>query len=395
MAARILLVIVAVLAAPKPADARCPLRWQIFPLPMWATAPNEGSTWGVIPILMTVCRDDKRTLSIFAPSVSWNSTVHVTGTVRWFAYFDDHTELSVIASASTRHNYLVLSEWRHTPPETWTWTHEASLRIDRNVFLRFFGIGPDTGEDDESSYRGKRIITTGRIGLNLGNHINVGGMIDVSRQRVQDIGIGGLPRASEAFPDAPGIATPSTILGAGINLRYDHRDTGDFSSRGTRVELWGGPALGASGSPNYLRGGAAASTIVPELDWLSGAARVYWAGVSSSSVPFYAQPSLGGSYLMRGFTLGRFVDRMAWTAEVEQRVRLVQTHFFGVVADWRIDPFVAVGQVSNTWSSMVSNPRVTVGAGLRAFVHPNVLGRIDLAYAGEGLNVYVEIGYPY
>ena len=44
----------------------------------------------------------------------------------------------------------------------------------------------------------------------------------------------------------------------------------------------------------------------------------------------------------------------------------------------------------------VAHKVVGVGSvGLRAFVRPNVVGRIDLAAGGEGLKVYVEIGYPY
>jgi hypothetical protein len=33
--------------------------------------------------------------------------------------------------------------------------------------------------------------------------------------------------------------------------------------------------------------------------------------------------------------------------------------------------------------------------GFRAWVRPNVVGRIDVANGGEGWKVYVEIGYPY
>jgi hypothetical protein len=44
---------------------------------------------------------------------------------------------------------------------------------------------------------------------------------------------------------------------------------------------------------------------------------------------------------------------------------------------------------------MVARPELAAGVGLRAFVHPNLVGRIDLASGGEGLKVYVEIGYPY
>ncbi|MFL5299367.1 MAG: hypothetical protein ACJ79R_03370, partial [Anaeromyxobacteraceae bacterium] len=92
---------------------------------------------------------------------------------------------------------------------------------------------------------------------------------------------------------------------------------------------------------------------------------------------------------------GRFVDRQAWTLELEQRIRLIQTHIFGVVADWRVDPFIATGQVFGRFADVASRPQLAGGVGFRAFLHPNVLGRIDVASAGEGVKVYVELGYPY
>jgi hypothetical protein len=33
--------------------------------------------------------------------------------------------------------------------------------------------------------------------------------------------------------------------------------------------------------------------------------------------------------------------------------------------------------------------------GLRAWVHPNIVGRVDLAYGGEGIRAYVVLGYPF
>ena len=67
--------------------------------------------------------------------------------------------------------------------------------------------------------------------------------------------------------------------------------------------------------------------------------------IGGDDVPFYDQASLGGELLFRGFPEDRFIDMGAWEVEVEQRLKLFQTHIFGVVADWRIDPFVAAGQV--------------------------------------------------
>jgi hypothetical protein len=68
---------------------------------------------------------------------------------------------------------------------------------------------------------------------------------------------------------------------------------------------------------------------------------------------------------------------------------------FGVDTDWRVDPFFAVGQVFGDWSTIASHVRYSVGIGLRAWVHPNLLGRVDLAYAGEGIRAYIVLGYPY
>ena len=133
----------------------------------------------------------------------------------------------------------------------------------------------------------------------------------------------------------------------------------------------------------------------PELGWLSGAARLDWTMVSTPDAPFYDQSTLGGAFLLRGFTEDRFIDQNAWTVEVEQRIRVLQTHIYGVTADWRIDPFIAVGQVYRSIRHAFSEPQVSYGAGFRAWVRPNVVGRVDLATGGEGLKIYVEIGYPY
>jgi hypothetical protein len=99
--------------------------------------------------------------------------------------------------------------------------------------------------------------------------------------------------------------------------------------------------------------------------------------------------------LLRGFTQDRFIDQNLWTLELEQRTRVFQTHIYGVTADWRIDPFVAVGQVYRALDQVFSHPRVSAGMGFRAWVRPNVVGRVDVANGSEGWKVYVEIGYPY
>lgn len=376
------------------ARADCDLTTKFFPLPVWATTPNEGNTWGVMPVFVRICPDDQRTHWVFAPDFTWNSVIHYTGTARFYYYPDDDTTISLFASASTRINYSALLTWQHLPLATGRWTHEGIAGIDRNGFDRFYGIGPDTPASAQSSYTGWKLLVRERLGYNIGDNLNIGVTAAAERDRVDDLGVPGLPLAPQVFPNAPGMGG-ATLLTQGLDLRYDDRVGADFASEGSYFDASVQYNEALAGSPSFWRVNAQAKHIWTETSWLSGAAHLYWNAVSSQDVPFYQQSSLGGAFLMRGFTEGRFIDTQAWTAEMEQRIRVMTTHWFGVQTDWRLDPFVAVGQVFDTVDEAFSEPKMSAGVGLRAFVHPRIVGRVDLADGGEGFTAYVEIGYPY
>ena len=367
---------------------------RIVPLPIYSTLPNEGGTGGFMPVFLRICDANQKTESIIAPSISWNDVIHLTGTLRWFHYPSDDQTLTFIASASTRINSNLLIQWRDLPRLPGAFTTEAELRWQRSAFYRFFGLGPDTPDNAETSYTRIRAYATARRGLNLGGHWNAGAALFLGTDRVQDLGVPGLPLSPRVFPDAPGMGG-STIVAQFVDIRFDSRPNREYSDRGYFAEVGIGVVEGLSRSPTYQLGRARFRALVPETGFVDGAARLDWNTVSSSRVPFYLQSTLGGAYLLRGFTEDRFIDRSAWTLELEQRIRVLQTHIYGVTADWRIDPFIAVGQVYGALDQVFSHPRVTGGVGFRAWVHPNVVGRIDVATGGEGWKVYVEIGYPY
>jgi len=345
-------------------------------------------------VFLRICPEDQRVESIFAPSVSWNSVIRFTGTFRWYHYPTPEKTLTLVASASTHVNYNFLLVWQDLPVSVGAWSDDVTLRLQRSVFYRFFGLGPDTPPEAETSYTGLRAIAYLRRGLNVAPSLNLGVSLGAEHDIVESIGVPGLPLSPQVFPDVPGMRG-ATTLSQTLELRYDARHGGDYAESGFRLDLYGGVVEGLTDSPTYLRAGMQAKAIVPELDWVSGAARIFWTAVTSSSAPFYRQSTLGGALLLRGFTEDRFIDRQAWTIELEQRIRLFQTRILGVVADWRADPFFATGQVFGPFDEALSRPRFAAGVGFRAFVHPNVVGRVDVAYAGEGPKVYVELGYPF
>ncbi len=381
--------------AQAPTGCDADLATRVVPLPIYSTLPNEGNTFGLMPVFLRVCDRTQRTQSIIAPSITWNDVIQWTGSFRWYYFPSDTESFTLVASLSTRINSGLLLVWQDLPLENGRSTTEITARFQRSAFYRFFGIGPQTRAEDESSYTRVRALVEARRGINLGGTWNLGLSGFLRRDLAQPLGVPGLPISTRAFPGTPGMEGSTTAEQA-LDIRYDTRPHGDYSETGVFAQALVGVVEGLSHSPAYLHGRVEARALWREPGPLGGSARAFWSGVSSPRAPFYLQSSVGGSFYLRGFTEDRFIDQAAWTVEIEQRVRLLQTRIYGVLADWRIDPFVAVGQVyGGAERNPFSHPQITGGLGFRAFVHPNVLGRVDVASGGEGIKVYVELGYPY
>ncbi len=368
---------------------------QVLGVPVWATDPNEGDTFGAMPILMDVCPDDHHTNWLFAPSVTYNSLIHYTGTLRFFAYPERDKTLQVIASMSTETNYNFWASWQSLPTAQFALTDESLAKATRTLFTRFWGMGAHSMASAETSYTMERAFVSDRRGINLGNDFNVGLTGGIEYDHALDEGIPNLALAPEMFPTVPGMQDASFVMWQGVDVRYDNRVGGDFAEQGVRADAWAQVVEGLMGAPVFGKAGAQVNGLWKETDRLGGGARVMWTGTSDASAPFYDQSTLGGAFVLRGFGEGRFVDRMAWEIETEQRIKLLTTHFFGVTTDWRADPFIAAGQVFGNWNAAFEKPQLAAGVGLRAFVRPTILGRLDVAAGGEGAKVYVEIGYPY
>jgi hypothetical protein len=384
-----LVAIVCVAARTGPATAKV----RFFPLPMYTTVPNEGSTYGAMPVFMVPADDDPdRVKSITAPSLSWNSSAGVTATGRYYRYFEPLRSTHLLLSASTTVNrslWFTYDDDRRTPRQL---TVNALVRVRRNLFYRYFGLGPDTTTAGESSYTRLYAIASARVGWNLTSDLNLAVYGEARGDQPERHTIKGLPATQDVYPDAPGLDGAAFVRG-GLALRYDTRELRDYAPSGFDGELFANAACGVRGVGVFGQLGASARVLVPEFSFLQGAARFYWLQTIGNDVPFYDQASLGGEVLFRGFQEDRFIDMGAWEIEAEQRLKLFQTHIFGVVADWRLDPFIEAGQVYGQ-AAPWSNVRVAGGVGLRMWIHPDILGRIDLAY-GDGLRAYVVLGYPY
>jgi hypothetical protein len=369
-------------------------RTRIIPLPLFATLPNEGNTYGVLPVFLRV-NAEGQTTSITAPSVSWNRSAGVNTTFRYYDVASSVRSWSVIAAFATNINRSLRFQYKDTPGQRGRLNLEVQAIARRSLFFRYFGEGPDSDSRDESSYTRTIALLGVRAGVNVWPHVNAGVRGGVRGDWPSRHALSGLPETQARFPDAPGLGG-AALATAELSLRYDTRDQGDYDTRGVASELHAARNVGIRGSDSFWQLTWHTRILVPEASFLTGAARIYVTDeLGGAVVPFYYRSALGGDTLFRGYSDDRFIDRGAWEVELEQRIRLFQTHLFNVTADWRIDPFVAVGQVYPRASEIASRVRVAGGLGFRAWVRPNVLGRVDVAYATDGIKAYVMLGYPY
>jgi outer membrane protein assembly factor BamA len=376
------------------ADPEPRARTKIIPLPLYATLPNEGNTYGVMPVFLRV-DPEGRTTSITAPSVSWNTSAGVNTTFRYYDVASQVRSWSVIAAIATHVNRSLRFQYKDTPGERGATTLEIQAIARRSLFFRYFGLGPDSEAADQSSYTRSIALLSARYGLNVVRHFNAGARVAVRGDWPERHAISGLPETQERFPDARGL-DGAALATAELSLRFDTRNDGDYDRRGLASELHVAWNAGLGHSDSFWQFTWHTRVLVPEASFLTGAARLYVTDeLGGTDVPFYYRSALGGDTLFRGFSDDRFIDRGAWQVEIEQRFRLFQTHLFNVVADWRVDPFVAIGQVYSRLGALTSHVRPAAGVGFRAWVHPNVLGRVDFAYASDGLKAYVMLGYPY
>jgi hypothetical protein len=379
-------------AAGAPEGAKAKTR--IFPLPLYATNPNEGSTYGVMPVLIHVLPSGTIT-SILAPSASWNASAGITGTYRQYYYPDTVRSYAFIAAISQHVNRRLSFEYkdRTRQPGHGAWRFMGLVR--RNLFFRYYGLGPETVPADESSYTRTTGLVQGAWAYFLTRDLSVGPVAELRGDRPEAIGLSGLPLMQERYPNAPGI-DGAELMREGVALRFDTREGGEYATSGlfSEVTAWLGQAF--HGFDLYGQTTWDTRLLVRETRTAQLAARVYWTQLfgAGANLPFYFRPSLGGEILLRGYPEDRFIGNGAWEIEMEQRLRIFETDIFGAHAEWRVDPFVIAGQVYEGPPS-AAEVRVSAGAGFRVLVRPDVLGRIDVAYAGEGLNAYVSLGYAF
>jgi len=291
----------------------------------------------------------------------------------------------------------------------------------KTLTRRFFGIGPSTNEDDESSY-------TDEVGFaDLGLSTSLPGAFDdfVVEVALRGEGhwldhgrVGGHP-SMESPANDPSFAflfreAQEVALGwVGGGLRWDTRDSQRNPYRGTAIGGAVDAALvqtdGEIGATYLIfadqvvpvwpifHDGGTKDEENPPTDTL---ALHFESRLSSGDLPFFARPSLGGSEIQRGYIEGRWRDDAVWTAAAEYRFWLL-ARGFTVWRHIRVERlgaavFYEVGGVGENASALFHESLIqSYGVSGRITVERAAIFRADFGFSSEGFNFSAGFGLSF
>ncbi len=386
-------IITGVITPPKHAGADV----QYFPIPAVSTSKNDGNDAGVIvPILGT--DPDGELKYMIAPMVVHNSIVGTRGAINLFRYDPGGRETRFIGSYTERIERKVVFSYTDPAFSQGRYSLNFGASYFKNATSRFFGLGQETLESQETNYTGVEARANWRFGI----HANEVTQIAVG-QRLRHVnlqrGATDLPFTGDQFPTVDGVQGETIILGHRATFYYDTRNNLITPTDGMAVTAYAelNQNLRNSEHPVFSRYEIEVKKLLPsESKRAILIVRANLQATIGDQVPFFEQSSLGGQNNLRGYGVDRFIDKHLVALSVEERIHLMRTKIAGATADFEIAPFLDTGQVFNDYRDVsFKNYRMTPGIGFRGIVRPNVVGRVDYGYSREGGAIFAGLDFPY
>ena len=271
----------------------------------------------------------------------------------------------------------------------------AELRWQDFPQVDFFGEGAGSLESHRSEYRVKSTALVGYATLRPIRQVGIDAKLGWLQPSIA-------PRAGMFKGDRPDTRAmfPGDIVFAMADQpAFVHTelamtaDTRDFPGHPTRGGLFRAAAAHYSdrdaGLFSFRRYDAEAAQFVPLASSRIILALHGWLVASDTDegrfVPFYLQPSLGGSNTLRSYADYRFHDRHLLVINAETRIAMM-THVDAAV-------FVDAGNVAARLGDLNLDKR-SYGAGLRLHTRRETFARLDVARGDEGWRLMFRLSDP-
>ncbi|MCP4583608.1 MAG: BamA/TamA family outer membrane protein [candidate division Zixibacteria bacterium] len=214
---------------------------------------------------------------------------------------------------------------------------------------RFYGIGPDTKEEAQTSYTFERGWAILNLGTRLTGRIDLMGIFSLEQSSVLGRKVTDIPATRDMYTlaELPGLESEVKIMSARLNAKYDSRDSKGGPRRGQLIDLsWGMFSQIDDDDYGFWQ---AAADIRQYVHIFYGRTLVFrLAGqltepVSGKEIPFYNLSDLGPTETIRGFSRSRFRDNDMVLGSIEYRYPIYDRN--NSVIDAFL--FVDAGQVSH------------------------------------------------
>lgn len=286
----------------------------------------------------------------------------------------------------------------------------------KTLTRRFFGLGANTTEDDESSYTDEATLLGFGLSRSLprpGDDFILDGGLRFELHHLASGEVSGAADTQDAFPLAFARARDANLGWIDTSVAWDTRDSQRNPYRGWNIVgraqgavLQNGGNLGGlfsvSGTklfpvPGLFHDGGDTFEENPPTDTL---AFNLWTQTAAGDLPFMALPTLGGVNRLRGYLSGRWYDRAAWYGGAEYRF-WVLPRGFGFDPPYRVERggialFAEAGSVAGDWPELFSSRvRFSYGISLRMLLERAVPFRLDFGFADEGMRVTARFGLSF
>jgi outer membrane protein assembly factor BamA len=372
--------------------------WTYFLIPAVSNSKNDGFDVGLIaPFIFN--DTDGRINKIIAPMYVYNEFLGSRETLNFFKYPQRGVEMTLLASYTDKIERKFVGNYRNLYLAQGRYSLESGAGFFKNATARFFGLGPNSSQADETNYTDRELYgyVTGGIYIGPGTRVLL-----TERLRNVDIqrgGITSLPFTPDLFPGLRGVSG-ATIWSHRVGLLSDTRDDTVTPTIGSYFAAYAelAQSLTADSTTVFSKYGIEYRKLIPDQTkrYTFAFRGRLEATVGGDEVPFFERSMLGGQNSLRGFGIGRFVDDYSVLFCMEERVQLFHLRLFGTIAEIETAPFLDIGKVTNDLGNRIlTHYEFNPGIGFRAIARPNVVGRVDVATSKDGNAVFAGLDFPF
>lgn len=271
--------------------------------------------------------------------------------------------------------------------------------------FRFYGIGPNTVEDDITVYGNEELsavmdfytMPIEKLRFGLGFIFRRADIREGNNTLFED----NIPftLGNDRFTDLPGI-NGATTAGGQFNLVYDGRNQEFNPTKGLYAKFTASykritDDKGIEMDDDYGQFNIELRQYFSSLDQkINLLIRNHWTFSTSEQIPFFELASLGGPRSLRAFDKGRFSGQHAFFASMEMRYIVMKTTVMGFPMALQMGAFLDIGQVFGK-DGFEGKFNLNPGVSIRFVNYPNVGYVFNIAHGQDGINASGKITLPF